>query len=422
MATLEPDILIVGGGIAGSALACGLRGTGYSVVMLEQRKGLLDTARGDHLQPCNVEVLARWEVLDRFLEAGAVKRIGHEFRTAAGEPLLTVRYGELPIPYPYFLVFHHELMAELFLELAGENPNFQLLRPVLARNFEISEDRISAVVIDQPGGETITISPRLVVGADGSNSQVRAAMRFSAAECHYVHPMVALFGPRPAELRPNDYLFRYSGKSGILIIQQRMNDSIKVILPVGEEGTSFWNNSTGDSRAEFLAQRAEVLKEFDSEVGGFYPVKMVHCDQYVRGNVVLIGDAAHSIHPARGQGLNMAIQSLPKLIGCLPSTAEMADEESLRISLLQYQIYQKPLYDKIVAKNHEAALAMESTAGADRLEAIRQQDEQCRRINQEPELRKQHLLEACGYPYGVPLSSWVGLPKKGLEPDIDLHA
>lgn len=423
MAVIETDILIVGGGIAGSALACALRRDGYSIVVVEQRKMPLDTARGDHLQPCNVELLARWGVLDKFLERGAVKRLGHEYRTADGEVLLTAKYDEIPIPYPYFLVFNHDLIAELFLELAEENPNFLRLQPVTARNFEIENDGIRSLSVDLPTGEKAIIKPRLVVGADGTNSFLRGAMKFTAIEHHYIHPMVALFGPRPAGLKPKDHLFRYSSKAGILIIQQRqMEDRIKVMLPIGAEGIAFWKSTTKEERAEVLGRRANILCDFDSDIAGYYPVKMIHCDQYVRGNVVLVGDAAHSLHPARGQGLNMGIASLAKLIECLPSPNGIANSEGLRRNLLLYQAFQKPLFEGVVARNHEAALALEATAEAGVAETVKQLDEKCRNIHQRPELRRQHLLEASGYPFGVPLSAWVGLPAKGLPHEMDYQS
>ena len=133
MRTVEADVRIVGGGIAGGALACALKNSGYWVVLVEQRRGLLDTARGDHLQPCNVEALARWGVLNRFFERGAGRRIGHEFRSAAGEVLLGADYSELPIPHPYFLVYNHDLIADTFLEIAREGSDFEIFKPATSR-------------------------------------------------------------------------------------------------------------------------------------------------------------------------------------------------------------------------------------------------------------------------------------------------
>lgn len=402
MSRIETDILIVGGGIAGAALACALRHAGYRIVLIEQRKDKLDTARGDHFQPYTVELLARWGVLDRLLERGAVKRSGHEFRTAQGEPLLTARYDELPLAYPYFLVYHHDLIAELFLELAAENPGFLRLQPVTARQFELDDKGIHAATVQLPDGTTATIHPHVVIGADGANSGVRAALHFTATEYQYQHPLVALFGPRPAALQPADYLFRYTGPTGIVILQQRMDDQIKVTLPVGPEGLAWWKKSTVAERAQLLAERAPLLRDFVSAVAGLYPVKLVHCHEYVKGNVALLGDAAHTIHPVRGQGLNMGIQSLPKLIEALPAPNKITHPEIVRWDLQFYQQSQKPLYDRLLARNHEAALAMEVAAEADNADVLRQQDEQIRQIHTRPEWRRLHLLETTGYPFGIP--------------------
>lgn len=402
MSLIEPDILIVGGGIAGSALACALRHMNYRIVLVDRRKAPLDTARGDHLQPYTVELLARWGVLPRFFEHGAGRRLGHEFRTSEGETLLAAAYDELPIPHPYFLVFHHDRIAELLLELAAENPNFVRLQPITAREFDADERGIRSLQIELPSGEKTAIKPHLVVGADGSASVVRSTMQFTAQVHQYVHPMVAMFGPRPGDLQPPNYFFRYAGKSGVLVIQQRMGEEIKVTLPVGDEGVVWWKKSTKAERAAILGERAKILKDFDSEIAGFYPVKMIHCDEYAKGNVVLIGDAAHSIHPARGQGLNMGIQSLPRLLDSLPPPTRMSDGDRVREGLQQYQNYQKPLYDRIIERNHEAAVAMDATAGGDVFDIIRQLDEQIRQIHTQPDLRRLHLLEATGYPFGIP--------------------
>ena len=399
---LDTDVLVLGGGISGSALACALRGSEYRVVCLEERTDPLDTARGDHLQPRNVQTLADWGVLDAFLERGAKKRIGHEFRTADGEVLIGVRYDELEIPHPYFLVFRHELIAELFLELATSEGNVTLLRPFSARRIETSGGSIESVTAEGPGGREVTIRAKVVVAADGSASQVRTALDFATFEHPYRRPMVVLFGRRPASLVPEDYFFRYSSPAGVLVIQGRMDGRIKVTLSVGEEGIGWWKRSTPALRAVVLGERAAVLREFESDIAGFYPLRMIHAIDYVSGNTVLVGDAAHSIHPARGQGLNMGLASLPHLLRHLPGTTELDDPPKVAKALLAYQAAVKPLFDRMIARNHETAIEMEMGVEERREDFVRRQDEQLRRVHRTPELRRRHLLEATGYPFGVP--------------------
>ncbi len=63
MADINTDILIIGGGVAGSAAACALSKKGYEVLLLEKSEKPQDTARGDHLQPAVCEILGKWNVL-----------------------------------------------------------------------------------------------------------------------------------------------------------------------------------------------------------------------------------------------------------------------------------------------------------------------------------------------------------------------
>ena len=54
---IETDVLIIGGGVAGSAMASSLANKGYRVTLLEKSEKPQDTARGDHLQPYVCEIL-----------------------------------------------------------------------------------------------------------------------------------------------------------------------------------------------------------------------------------------------------------------------------------------------------------------------------------------------------------------------------
>ena len=61
------DILIVGAGIAGTALAARLAPLGWNITLVERSAAALDTARGDHLQPYTAELLDRRGLLTRFM-------------------------------------------------------------------------------------------------------------------------------------------------------------------------------------------------------------------------------------------------------------------------------------------------------------------------------------------------------------------
>lgn len=408
MKIIDTDILIVGGGIAGSALACGLRQAGYHITLVEQRKDKLDTARGDHLQICVVDLLAKWGVLDTFMARGSHRRVGHEFCLPNGEVILQMDYAAeaaatgINLPHPYFVVTPHDEIAEIFLDLAAENPNFVRLQPVNARKFQVEGDKLVSAQVTLPDGSSAEIRPRLVVGADGTNSVLRGAMGFTADEYQYTHPMVAMFGAPPAGMGRSDYFYRYGSPHGMLVIQPRRPDFIKVTTVVGKEGIGWWKKSSAQDRAAMLAQRCHLMADFVGEIGGFYPTKMIHVHDYAKSNVVLIGDAAHSIHPARGQGLNVGIGCLGTLISHLPAPDQLGDPALLHSQLQRYASYQRERYAKQFARNHDAALAMEASVGENAEAFVRQEDDMIRKLHSVPELRRIHFLDAIGYPFGLP--------------------
>ena len=118
MTTQQVDIGIIGSGIAGASLAAALAHTGLRVALLDRRKGPLDTARGDHIQPNLQPVLARWGVLDRLKAAGAEQRVGTRWFDAAGEHIVTVPVPEHERCAPSFLFLNHEQIGDILLARA----------------------------------------------------------------------------------------------------------------------------------------------------------------------------------------------------------------------------------------------------------------------------------------------------------------
>jgi len=396
--TIDCDILIVGAGIAGAALACALRDRDYSIVQVELSGKPLDTSRGDHFQCTVVEALDRWGVLDAFWAAGAEKRLGARYVTIDGEVLLNASYDDLEIPHPYYMYLNHELLGATFLDLAGQNSAYTLLRPCRARNFETGSEGITALNVKLPDEGRATIRPRMVVGADGKPSKVRETLGFSCNSHEYEHPLVILFGPR-TERDPRNEVISFIGPKGTMGRIPRMGNKWKIGVPIHKRDIAWWKNSNADNRRAIIADRAPPIKDMKTIVGGFYPITLLNTTEWVRGNTVLLGDACHAMHPARGQGMNVAIRCLARLVDYLPNPEDMSNPSLVAARLKAYEAEVKPLMDIVLAENAARADDMDTQD----YKVLSVMQDRLRTIQSNTDLSIKYRMASAGY--GDPLDS-----------------
>lgn len=362
---LTPDILIAGAGIAGGTVAAGLRNRGYSVVQVEASDQPLDTARGDHLGPRVVETLDDWNLLDAFFAAGAEKRLGAKWVNRDGEVFFTSRMDDLPLPHPYYIVLNHDLIATTPLEVALNDPGYDytLLRPANAKNYETGPDAgggVTSLQVSTADGKAYLVKPRMTIGCDGRTSRVRAACDFKLVKSYdYERPFAVLFGPRGELQDPRNEITSYIGPSGGVSRIPRIQGQWKVGLAIDKAEILKWRATTNEQRQALLAERAPALKVMDTEVAGFYPVIRREYDRWVQGTTVLLGDACHTIHPARGQGMNFGIRCAAKLFSYLPEPKEMVNAELVAKRLAAYEADVKPDTDTQLGFNHERGLDMD---------------------------------------------------------------
>ncbi|MBL8644818.1 MAG: FAD-dependent monooxygenase [Rhodospirillaceae bacterium] len=400
---LPCDILIVGAGIAGSALACALRHHGYKIVQVEMSDRPLDTARGDHLQCAVVETLDRWGALPAFWAAGAEKRHAACYMTTGDDLILDVDYRNLPVPHPYYMYLHHDLLAETFLKVAAEAPDYILFKPARAREFDVGPEGVRALTIklgdgpqpvDFKPGQSVTILPRLVVGADGRSSRVREVLGFTSDQHEYENPIVVNFGTRrPADTDPLNRMISFFGPKGSISRIPRAFNQWKVGVTIRKADIAQWKAATPAQHKEMIGSYAPQLAGLDLHVGGFYPVKLLNTHKWVKGNTVLVGDACHAMHPARGQGMNVAIRCLNKLVPLLPDAKDIAKPEIVARQLCAYENYAKPGIDAILAANHALGSDRDSLDPAVAAKTVKT----LREIQNDPEKRLQYCIAAAGY-------------------------
>lgn len=349
------DVAIVGGGIAGPAMACALAPTGWRVLLVERSADAIDTARGDHLQPKTCEWLADWGVLDDLWALGAEKRLGARYLMPDGEVVLHVPVEQLDIPYPHFLYLNHELISQALLTAAARNPQFSLWRPASAR--PVATGNGFGLMVEHSGVEK-TVQAALVVAADGRVSRFRRAAGIAADTYAYRNPMLTMFAPRTLD-DPRNEVRAYFSPAGVISCVPRTGGGWKIGMPVSPAELARWKRATPDEVGGQLAQWLPELAGVRPEISGVYPITRMNAERWAEGNLVLLGDACNTLHPGRSQGMNVAMRAAHRLVQLLVAGEAIASPAALRDALVAYEAEVKPPMDARLADNHERGLEMD---------------------------------------------------------------
>ncbi|MGO9103032.1 MAG: FAD-dependent oxidoreductase [Mycobacterium sp.] len=343
------DVAVIGGGLAGSAAALAFTRRGCAVRLFERRDLARDPNRGDILHAPTVEVLRQLGILD-FLEArGAARWHGLEFVDSAG----TFSVGS-EIRESWLL--NHAEMEAVFLEAAE------------SAGTVVQPDRVRALERDGDGGGWLlatdngTTNARLVVGADGAESLTRTALGIPLEDVHeYENWIVVLHSPTPSWLK-RDYGWTLLHPEGtVWLLPTTPVGRHRVVLVVRRGEAREWMALSEAEIRDRLAQRHPGLGELElNKRGGshIYRIKRQHAASYSGPRAALTGDAAHTIHPVGGQGLNIAIQDSAKLAELLSTVLldDQASEQAFTDALAEYEAIRRPINTATIQVAHAGSL------------------------------------------------------------------
>ena len=384
------DILIVGGGIAGPAMAAALKGSGLKTLLIERSADPADTARGDHLQPRVCEILDNWGLLPKLFAAGAEKRLGSKWFSAEGDLLHHVEMDRLDIPHPYYTFLNHELISDSLMDHAREDPNMTIWCPAKLIGLGDQTPNGNSVTI-QHGDETIEVYAKLIVGADGRASRVRQSFDFESEIYGYENPLVVLFAPRLDRDTRKD-LHVYITGSGVISFVPRGQDAWKIGFPIPKSDLARWRKSTQQERSDWIAERVPDKAGLQTEIAGFYQPVRMHSHHWTKDNVVLIGDAAHAMHPGQSQGMNTTIRLIDELIKDLPAPQDFSVNACAQ-AIESFEGRVRPIYEPLLAANHKRGLEMDNLASADLTSDL----ETVRATAFDPNKRKAYAMRMAGY-------------------------
>lgn len=321
MSGLRNGVVIVGGGIAGSALSIALARRGVAVSLIEREADWTPASSGIFIYTNGLQVLDRLGVLPEICEAGWVSPDGDNlYLTAEGRPITRTTYPRAGAHVPPIVGIRRvDMHRVLSARLARLGVDVRL--GVTAGDVDVGSPAEPAR-ITLSSGETIAAD--LVVGADGIRSQMRSLL-FGEIE-----PTYTGFGvwrsmhAKPASIDTKIMMMGVGTRLGIMPISR---DQLYIFGTTREPGKPFypresWAVLMKDKFAAFKGPAAALLEEVSDATSVYYTaVEEVHLPPpWSKGRVVVIGDAAHSAAPFMGQGGAMALEDAVVL-------AEMLDAD-----------------------------------------------------------------------------------------------
>lgn len=356
----ETDVLIVGGGIGGAALALAMGRRGWRVRILERHEAPAGISRPEILHESTVAALERLGVGPR-LRAEAVLSLRGIEVLHDGAVVVDVDQADLTAAQVSPFSTDPALTRRLIMDDALATGMVELVRG--AEVMDVTREGARVVgVRARKGGVTFESRGRLIVGDDGVRSVIRGGLGIKVKLRLFPLEFVA-FGLQRPEAAPADVAKAWldpaalsGGIVGGLFVPlpgDRMAGILLMPIETWEqqfkgEGAHFWQ-----SLAE-LTPMAGALQDRLSFPDDFMLLRRPygHAASYVADGAALLGDAAHPMSPAGGQGANAAIWDAIALADVADEALRNGDLSAARLS--SYEKRRRPANARSLRFTHRA--------------------------------------------------------------------
>ncbi|WP_166418069.1 UbiH/UbiF/VisC/COQ6 family ubiquinone biosynthesis hydroxylase [Cochlodiniinecator piscidefendens] len=399
--TYDSDILIVGGGLNGPALALALADGGFTVTVIDaQPKQNRATAgfdgRGYALALASQRLLS------------AISVWGHVAQKS--QPILEIkitdgRAGEAPSPW--MLHFDHAEIEEgpmgymledrylytAFLEAMTEHPRITHLdnEKVIAQDVSASGTTVTLASGTQKRG-------RLLVGSDGRRSST--AERAGIGRRGWDYGQTALVCAIKHEKAHHGIAHQFFMPPGPLAILPLPDNRVSIVWSEETKTAEKIQAMTDDAYMDVLRPRfGDFLGDISLAGERFtYPLNLTIAKSFTANRLALIGDAAHGVHPIAGQGLNLGLRDVGALAEVLIEARRRGEDIGAEGVLTRYEQWRRWDVETLVAATDTFNKLFSNDNGL--LRAVR--DIGLGVVNALPGARRSFIREAAGLTGDLP--------------------
>ncbi|MFP1892540.1 FAD-dependent 2-octaprenylphenol hydroxylase [Lonsdalea quercina] len=348
------DVVIAGGGMVGLALACGLQGSGLSIAVLEKQpvnapSSLLELApRVSAINAASEQLLRKlgvWQTI-------AAQRISpyNAMSVWDRDSFGSISFNGEETGFSHLgHIIENDVIQQSLWQHAERARDVTLITPAALKQVAWGENEAFITLED---GSMLTA--RLVVGADGAHSWLRQHADIPLTFWDYGHhALVANIRTQ----RPHESVAR----------QVFHGDGMLAFLPLSDPHLCSIVWSLPPERAQTLLEapattfNSQVAAEFDMRLGlceleserQSFPLTARYARSFAAHRLVLMGDAAHTIHPLAGQGVNLGFMDVAELISELKRLQAQGKDIGQYLYLRRYERRRK----------HSAAMMLASMQG-----------------------------------------------------------
>lgn len=308
------DVAIIGGGLVGASLACALAPLGLEVALLEaQEPGAGSTASFDDRalalseSSCRIfQGLGIWSLLESV--ATPIREIRVTERGRWGKVVLDP--AELGLDR-FGHVVEARLCGAALMKSLGGFGNVEFISPARIQSVQVGASDASVQYFRN--GQPFTLAAQLLVGADGAESVVRKSLGIE--EDRHDYRQTAVICNITTSLPHRGVAFECITPTGPFALLPHSEGRSGLVWGVAaEDAPAILALSDRDFREQAQALFGNALGPW-LKVGrrSAYPLKLVRAREDFRSRAVLVGNAAHAIHPIGAQGFNLGLRDVAVL-------------------------------------------------------------------------------------------------------------
>jgi 2-octaprenyl-6-methoxyphenol hydroxylase len=328
---MDYDLLIVGGGLAGNCLALALKNSGLKIAIIEaqEREILQSAVIGDRalaLAAGTVDALKNlnlWQGIEH--AATPISQIHISDKGHFGKTRLCAKKEN--VEALGYVITARDLETHIANQVEDAE-NVTIYCP--ARLVGLMADENAIFVSLKQGEQSLNFRAKLVVGADGGQSSVRQLLGIEQHFSDYAQTaLVTTISTAKAHENVAYERFTSSGPLALL----PMNSKHCAVV---------WTRKTDEAQALMLGNEADFMQQLQDCFGWrlgelklsaprrAFPLSLIRAETMISQRAIIIGNAAHQLHPVAGQGFNLGLRDVVVLAQMLQNqTDDIGESEFL---------------------------------------------------------------------------------------------